>query len=451
MLYRNKLILCLCLAVVCYRVQAQAAPQSGAAAMPLLNDTGLAFSSDLERSNYLSGGVHLSTTFDDNVLNTTSDRISNFAYSLVGSISLDQSRTRLRWKLEYAGGALLNQRLATGVEPSHNLSFEGQYWLSPHVSLLVRDHFLRTAGFYSQVDQQFTGSSGGLLQRPNQFVLIPSLSTEIHNFASAQLDYQFGSNSKVGISGDFNLSRYDNNLPSNIPSDTNFVDSNDVGADAYYSHRLLPNNWLGVTYRYQKLTFPSLGNTVLVHGVFLTDTVSIAPHISIGLFLGSDHADSSGTYGMSLIGTAAAPSTVAATYSNWSLTAGGTFNWHGSRTSFMADGSRSVSDGGGLLGAVQLIGARAAVLRKLSQSWSSEFGLTYANSRPLDRSASPFSSLRDVSGILSMTRTMNHGLLLTLGYARDLQHQYQGQGFANINHNRAWASVSYNFQRPIGR
>src|SRR5215469_5312301 len=106
MLYRNKLILLFCLALAYARVQAQAGSD---AAIPLLNASSLAFSPELERSNYVNAGVDLETRFDDNALNTTSARMSNLQYSFMGSIALDQSRARLRWQLEYEGGELLNQ------------------------------------------------------------------------------------------------------------------------------------------------------------------------------------------------------------------------------------------------------------------------------------------------------------------------------------------------------
>ena len=68
-------------------------------------DTGsLSFSSELERSNYIRGGITVGATYDDNAGNTADTKIGDFSYSILPSIQLDQTRSRLHWELGYLGG-----------------------------------------------------------------------------------------------------------------------------------------------------------------------------------------------------------------------------------------------------------------------------------------------------------------------------------------------------------
>src|SRR5215469_1697785 len=189
MLRVKKLVLLLCITVL--PLWAQEGGQAGAGTdssqsvpeTPLLNQSTLAFSSELERTNYVSGGVSLRSTFDDNVLNKTADRMSNFAYSFLPFIELDQSRSRLSWKLKYSGGFVMNQHLTPRNQASHDFGLQGKYRLSPHVTFALRDHFFNTTGSYDQVNQNLNPPTGGLLQRSNQFVITP-LARQVGNTAS---------------------------------------------------------------------------------------------------------------------------------------------------------------------------------------------------------------------------------------------------------------------------
>jgi len=445
----KKIVLLLCMAVL--PLWAQEGGQAGTGTdssqsapnwTPLLNQSTLAFSSELNRTNYVSGGVSLGSTFDDNALNTRADRMSNFGYSFLPFIELDQSRSRLNWRLNYAGGFVMNQHLTARNQASHDFGLQGQYRLSPHVTLALRDHFLNTTGFYDQVNQNFNPPTGGLLQQSNQFVITPQV-RQVGNTASAQLEYQFARDSKVGASGSFDLLHY-----SDVPVGTSLVDTQGVAAQAYYNHRLVGQNWFGISYRYQKLSFSPLANRTFVNSVLLTDTIYITHTMTLALFAGPEQVNNRIAYVPGVTSPANGPPRS----KFWSVAAGGSFNWNGKRTGFVAEGSRMVSDGGGLGGAVQLISADTGVRHQWSESFSSQLGVMYGNNHALSRLTSPYSSLKMVSANFSVTRTLGNTLFLTLGYARDLQQQHQGlPAMVNINHNRAWTTVSYNFKRPLGR
>jgi len=411
--------------------------------IPLLKQNSLALISELERSNYVSAGVSAGMTFDDNALNASNDHSSNLADSFSGNISLAQTRSRLRWDLSYGGGVILNQNIHTDLEPAHDLSLNGQYRLSPHVTILINEHFLRTTGLY-YANQGLTPFFEGL-QGSNQTAVLP-LSKMTGNTSSAELGYQFGRNSKVGMSGDFNLQRYSDEPIGTSP----LVDSNTLGADAFYVHRLAAKNWAGVLYRYQKFTFPSLPNRTVVHSILLMDTMSLSHHMEISLFAGPEQVNN--TVPVSAASTtvnSATATTATSTRMNWSPAAGGSFSMNGVRTSFVADATRMVDDGGGLLGTVQLTSVSVNIRHQFTGSFFGGGGLLYGDSKDVSGSGSSFSSLQ-VYGAVS--RALRNNVTVTLGYSLALQQEaLRTNGSKDINHNRAWGTVSYNFTRPLGK
>lgn len=409
---------------------------------PLLNQSSLAYSSELEHTNYVSGGVSLGATFDDNTLNRTADRLSNFTYSFLPFVELDHSRSRLAWQLDYAGGFVLNQHVAVDNQASHDVGLRASYRLSPHVTLALRDHFFRTTGFYDQVNLKFTPPSGGLLEQSNQFVITP-LARQVGNAASAEVDYQFARDSRIGASGSFDLLHY-----RDVPLAANLIDTQSVRGEVFYNHRVFSQNWFGITYRYDKISFSPLPERALVNSLLLTDTVYLSPTMTLAVFAGPEQANERIWYpGGARVASGLVHS------KPLSLAVGTGFNWNGRRTGVLVQTSRLVSDGGGALGAVRLLSAEAAVRHQWTRSISAQLGAAYGNNVPLSRANTPYLSLKMVSANFSLTRNLANALFITVGYSRAIQQEYQTApgGPFEINHNRAWATLSYDFSRPWGR
>jgi hypothetical protein len=172
----------------------------------------LGFSSELERANYLRGGITLGTTYDDNVLDTASDRVGGFTYFALPHLALDISTKRLRWTSLYSAGLTVNQRLSSQNQDSQNLGMDFEYRLSPHVSLAVTDRFSLTSGFFDPVQASSDLSGVGVLQQPNSTVITP-LARGTSNNVNGQLAWQFGAGSMVGMTGGYYNSSYDDVPP----------------------------------------------------------------------------------------------------------------------------------------------------------------------------------------------------------------------------------------------
>ena len=65
----------------------------------LLGGTGIssAFLPELERSNYLRGGVNVGAVYDDNPLLASTGQVSNTSESIFPNIKIEESSSRMRW------------------------------------------------------------------------------------------------------------------------------------------------------------------------------------------------------------------------------------------------------------------------------------------------------------------------------------------------------------------
>src|SRR5271156_3073998 len=98
------------------------------------------FLSEMERSNYLRFGLNVGATYDDNPLLVSSGASSNTSESIFPNIEIDQSTSRIRWTLGYAGGLTVNQNDTVQNQTSQNVNFDSHYRLSPHVNLRIAEN-----------------------------------------------------------------------------------------------------------------------------------------------------------------------------------------------------------------------------------------------------------------------------------------------------------------------
>jgi hypothetical protein len=409
----------------------------------------LAFQPELERTNYLDAGLSVGSTFDSNALNSSADPRSDIGYSLLPHLGLKQSLGHLDWKLSYSGGFTVHQHFSAYNQGSHDFGFDSTYKLAEHIDLLVRDHFLMTSGFFDQVNQEPGTSSGSILQQPNQSVITP-LANQVSNVATVAINDQFSASSAIGGGATGFRSYY-----KNAPAGTTLIDTNSQTAEAYYNRRVSARHSIGVTYRFQRFTFTPVANNTTANSILATYTLHFQANMTLSLFGGPQHVD---TAVQSVTTSVALPQiellAVPASRHFWTGTGGATYVWNGLHNGVTADVIRGVSDGGGLLGAVTLTSADVGFRRQLSRRLTSTFGFIYGQNDSVGLGTTAYSSLKSVSGGVSVTRQLRDNFGFTVGYRRDFQ--LQGNAGvstpdANVNHNRVWVSISYQVTRPIGQ
>ena len=418
--------------------------------LPLnLDASSLQFGGEQAKSNFVSGGVGATASYDDNLLSQGSPRVGGFQYSVYPDIRLDISRPRLVLDTDYEGGYTFNQRFSAYNQSMQNAKVDLRYRLSPHVNLRLSDRFVLTTGFFNQLQAGESGLGSGIIQQPNIGVITP-LARHLDNLGTAELTYQYSATDMVGGSATVDTSSF--GAPPT--GGAALVDTQSEDADAFYAHSFTPRNWSGIAYTFQRLTFDPVVESVNAHSFLLFHSVYLKPNTVLAVFAGPEYTQ----VDSQIVSTSVTPpnvtvTSVALSHDRWSVAGGASFNWQGRRTSFQAAGTRKVSDGGGLLTAVDVTSGQGRLRRQVTRSSTVEVGAIYTGSHALDAGATTFfSDLRLVSGSVLWEQKAGRNFSASFGYARDYQ-QESGPAVTtlNVNHNRGWVTIAYQFSRPLGR
>jgi len=403
----------------------------------LLGGTGIssAFVTEMERSNYLRGGVNVGAAYDDNPLLLSTGATSNTSVSIFPNVSIEESSSRMQWKLGYAGGLTINQSLTNENQDSQNLNFDSQYRLSPHVNLRIAENFSLTTGFFdaSSGAEVVTGSGG-----PNASLVAP-LSTERTSTTTVETNYHFALNDLIGASGSFNDLHFTNG-----PAGTPLTDSQTASGSAFWLHRIFGEDWGGASYRFQRITF-SPGSETKVNSFLAVNSVSLSKRFTLTGFVGPQYLENQGLV----------PGGMAISQSNnWSVAGGIEGGWRNQRTSVTAGFSRNISDGGGLLGAVRLQTVHGTFRRELVPGWAAAFTASYGTNQSLIvPTATSASSINLTSVGASLDRNVGKRVGFRMGYTHDFQEQFglpAPNPTQNANRNRVFVTLSYQWAKPLG-
>ena len=390
-----------------------------------------AFGSELERSNYLRGGVNVGAAYDDNPLLVSSGAVGNTSVSIFPNISIEQSSSRMRWTLGYAGGLTVNQRFTNQDQGSHNLSFDSEYRLSPHVNLRVAENFSMITGFFDSGNGgEAVAGAGG----PNVSLITP-LATQRSSLTTVETNYHFALNDLMGASGSF----YDLDF-TNVPAGAELTNSETASGSAFWLHRIFRGDWGGASYRFDRMTFNPGGET-RVHSFFAVNTLDLSNGFTLTGFVGPQYAENQG---LLLDGTQP---------NAWSVAGGVDGGWQNQRTSVSAGYSRSISDGGGVLGAVRLQTVHGTFRRELVPGWAAALTASHGTNQSL---TVPFvtsaSSVNLTSAGISLERNVGKSIGLRMGYTHDFQKEFLAvpNPALDAHRNRFFVTLSYQWAKPIG-
>jgi len=400
------------------------------------------FLSEVERSNYLRGGVNLGGTYDDNpLLAPSGQQVSNTSETIFPNISVEQTSSRARWILGYAGGLTVNQKITNENEGSHSLNFNSQFRLSPHVNLRVAENFSLTTGFFDSA----TGAEVVGIGAPNTSLITP-LATQRSSLTTVETNYHFALNDLIGASGSF----YDLHF-TNVPTSASITpslltDSETATGSAFWLHRLFRGDWGGASYRFDRLTFSSTGEETRVHSFFAVNTLDLSHRFTLTGFVGPQYTENEG------LPVNAQPSTPA---SDWSVAGGVEGGWRDARTNVSAGYSRSISDGGGLLGPVRLQSVYGGVRRELIPKWAAAITASHGTNQSLILpSPTGASSIALTSAGISLERNAAKSIGFRMGYTHDFQEE-SGLSAPNpvtldAHRNRFFVTLSYQWIKPLG-
>jgi len=395
-----------------------------------------AFISELERSNYLRGGVNVGAVYDSNPLLLSSGTESNTSESIFPNIRIEESSSRMRWTLGYAGGLTVNQKITNQNQGSQNLNFDSQYRLSPHVNLRVAETFSMTTGFFDAGNgAEVVAGSGG-----SNASLIAPLSTQRASMTTVETNYHFALNDLIGASGSF----YDLHF-TNVPAGTQLTDSQTATGSAFWLHRIFRGDWAGASYHFDRIVFNPGSGESRVHSFYAVDTLNLSNRFTLTGFVGPQYLENQGF----------APGALQVTQSNnWSVAGGIEGGWANQRTSVSAGFSRNISDGGGVLGAVRLQTVHGTFRRELVPGWAAALTASHGTNQSLIVPyLSSASSINLTSAGISLERNVGKSIGLRMGYTHDFQEQFGVPGSAktlDAIRNRFFVTLSYQWAKPLG-
>jgi hypothetical protein len=406
---------------------------------PILNGQGpsLLFQGEKEPRNNVSGGVSFTDAFTNNMYMSSTDAESTFSYILQPYIRVVQSSSRLDWDASFQGGFFFYQHLGNQNQWSKNAAVDFSYRLTERLTLRLSNTFSDTSGLFSTTNGVTTAPSNiGVADGSGNSLLLPPVQQTVGNNSAAELSYQFSPSSVAGVRGSFSLFNYPGSS-----ADSSFgplYDSRTYSVGAFYNQRLSTRQWLGTSVGVQRIdTQPSSGYTNTAT-VLLYYGLDFRPNITLSLFAGPEHND-----------TTPPPGTANGTGvfygSQWAPALGATFNWRGESTSVAAQYSRQVSNGGGLFSAVTLQQENVSLRSQLTERQAVIVRFAYFDNQPLNTGQ----SYGGLSASVNLEHLITRNLVLRLGYARQRQELPSSQSTASAN--LAWASIAYNFMHAFGR
>lgn len=393
---------------------------------------------DVEMPNVFKGSISVGSFFDDNAVIGASPRQWNLNYMITPSFDFEETRPRLDWGLTYSPGFTKSQNLS-----NRNLfsqSFGGHFtWLpSAHTSLSAQQTYIRSNNIFQQ-----SATTPGPTISPNQTIFFPSLlRTSI--LSNAEYSYQFGEHSSIGLGGSFASQHFDT-TPKSGPTQS-LIRSQVASGNAYYSHQFSARNQLGVQYVAQVLRFPANNARTTTHTFLLFDEMQLTPNTTFTVYGGPEYAL---TANQVVINLGFITITIPVRANQWHPAAGAIYSWTGQRLAATLDYTRRISDGGGLVGAVELNAGTARISWRLASRWSLSSTLAGADDTLLAVQNAQ-NELRTYSAGVGVEHQLSKNLKMEVGYER-LNETGGFAGFPIGNHDAAYGSITYSFMKPLGR
>jgi hypothetical protein len=212
-------------------------------------------------------------------------------------------------------------------------------------------------------------------------------------------------------------------------------------ASAFFSRRIGRAQYVGLTYKFDKTITEPIRTYTQTQTVFGFYTVYFTRSFSLSVMGGPEHY------------TAWSPTTVKT--GSWTPGVEGSFGWQTKRGNVATSFSHVVSGAGGLIGTYHADTAELTGRLLLSPRWSAGANMEYALLRNVLTGpvAEGFAGGgHTLSGGLYLERRITEHLEAQAGYGRFHQ-SYGGipSSRAFPDSNRAYLSVIYQFNRPIGR
>jgi hypothetical protein len=320
------------------------------------------------------------------------------------------------------------------------------YQLFQHVELKLRGQTTITSNPFDQLDRNQLAPQTGLLDRPNTSVVQPQMK-QIAESISPEVDWFLSAHTTATFSGGISDLRYQHLPGDNSESQLKLINTRIVTAHGALLHDLSSWQTIGAFYDYQDLAFPLAHGRTVTHSWEAMDEFKIHSNMTLTVFAGPEYSRMHDQVELNLLFFTIEIPTFK---TMWSVTGGADYTWQGQHNALHASFIRKVSDGGGLIGSVQLRNAQVDFRRQLTRRWTFNLGGGYAISDALGFAGS--SKLQGYSANAGFERMIRPDLFFNIGYSR-LHQSRRGSiaGLSADDHNRVVVSLEYQWHHPVGR
>jgi len=392
-------------------------------------------------TNLFTATVVLGATFDDKAIIGVATPSSDIRYDISPSLAFVQTLPRIGWGVSYGPGTDISQHGLFPVQLSQDFGGHFNWAVSKHGTLSAQENYILSTNPFQQFGVQPFTTTPGPIVAPNQTVYLPNF-RRTSTLSQVQYNYQLSAHTSIGVGGSFNLQRY--NGTTNTGAQSTLIGSQAASGQANLAHQFTPRNELSLQYGWQQFKYGSARTTT--HSVFLSDDIKINQSSSIRLYGGPQYSLTSNQVALNLL-FAVVEIPIKRNTLSWS--AGGVYTLRGPRGAMSLGYSRAVSDGGGIIGAVELNGGSANFSWKLTPKWSVNLGLSAADNRLLAVKTGE-NELLTYFAQLNLSRQIYKNVGVNLFFRR----LNQTGGLAVLvsgNHDVAGVSLDFNFTKPVGR
>lgn len=389
-------------------------------------------------TNYLGLGLVVSAGYIDNMYaGNGAGAQSEGIFSIWPSISIEQDTRRQVRSVQYSPGFTFYEPSSTLNQANQTANLHFKLQLSPHTGLDLSDTFQRSSTTYGASLGSATTTVSGTLPT-SATAVIPPYGELLTNTANAEYALQLSPRDMVGASAFSTVIDFPNaNL---VPG---LYDSHSTGGSGFYNRQLNGTQYFGLRYDYVDIVSHLLNIGIVTKTNTILPFYSIypVPHLSLSISGGPQQ------YTLEIPGE---PNTT-----SWNPSFDGSVGWQGLHTAFAASYSKTVTSGGGLLGAYHSSVVSAVSRWQMSRAWTSSASTSYASYSNVGGTSSvllnnPGGNTLTVTGTLG--RALTEHVTAVFEYDR-LQQSYSTiQAIAySPNSDREMVSLNWNIRRPLGR
>jgi len=394
---------------------------------------------EVTEHNYVTLGLGITSAWDSNAAAFSYQPYSQTTFIFSPSLQLRQTHPTLTWYVGAYGGLTTStiQGYYNTSNPSANAGFLWQ--IDKHWQLNVSDNYMYS---YDPFQQYLVLSNAPTYNQPNPTIYVPLTTTEA-NYGNADLTYQINAKDSLTFTGTESFRRYLHNTYSayNLSS---------WGGVGVYQHMFSAKLSVGGAYSFTSLDF---GHGQSRSGISMIQAFAqyqLGPHMYVSGWVGPEY-----TTTKNLVPILCDPQGCFIEIkhnSSWDDSFGGNFGWNGQRNAFSAGGFKSISDGGILLGVVQLYQFNGNFTRQLNPRWSANLGLLYGNNAGYS-TAFHFRHLNSFTGNVGFNRQLTPTLSASLMYLRywETQKNIIGAAAPKWTDNRIQFTLQYLWGHSLGR